>query len=168
MLTDTKIRSLKPAGKLYKVADRDGLYVAVTASGAVSFRYNYRINGRQETLTIGQYGIGGLTLAQAREKQLEAKVLVQQGKSPSREKVRSKTRHVAAGSFSDWAHKWLKDHKMADSTRDMRTSVYERDLQHRFGKLRLTEITGEDVLLWLMPSWPVVPRPLPCMRVRLC
>lgn len=78
MLTDTKIRNLKPTGKLYKVADRDGLYVAVTASGAVSFRYNYRINGRQETLTIGQYGIGGLTLAQAREKQLEAKVLVQQ------------------------------------------------------------------------------------------
>lgn len=145
MLTDTKIRNLKPTGKLYKVADRDGLYVAVTASGAVSFRYNYRINGRQETLTIGQYGIGGLTLAQAREKQLEAKVLVQQGKSPSREKVRSKTRHVAAGTFGDWARKWLKDHKMAESTRDMRTSVYARDLQERFGKLRLTEISGEDV-----------------------
>ena len=60
MLTDTKIRSLKPTGKLYKVADRDGLYVAVTPSGAISFRYNYKINGRQETLTLGTYGIGGI------------------------------------------------------------------------------------------------------------
>lgn len=145
MLTDTKIRSLKPTGKLYKVADRDGLYAAVTPSGTISFRYNYKINGRQETLTLGTYGIGGLTLAQAREKQLEARKLVQEGKSPAREKVRTKTRDDAAGTFGDWARKWLKDHKMADSTRDMRTSVYERDVQDRFGKLRLTEITGEDV-----------------------
>lgn len=145
VLTDTKIRSLKPTGKLYKVSDRDGLYVAVTAAGAISFRYNYKINGRQETLTIGTYGIGGLTLAQAREKQLEARKLVQEGKSPAREKVRSKARDDTAGTFGDWAQKWLKGHKMADSTRDMRTSVYERDLQDRFGKLRLTEITGEDV-----------------------
>lgn len=31
MLTDTKLRNLKPQEKLYKVNDRDGLYVAVTA-----------------------------------------------------------------------------------------------------------------------------------------
>lgn len=145
MLTDTKLRSLKPTGKLYKVADRDGLYVAVTAGGAISFRYNYRINGRQETLTIGKYGIGGLTLAQAREKQLEARKMVQEGRSPAREKVRAKARDEAAGTFGGWAQKWLAGHKMADSTRDMRRSVYERDLQDRFGKLKLTEITGEDV-----------------------
>ena len=30
MLTDTKLRNLKPKEKLYKVNDRDGLYVAVT------------------------------------------------------------------------------------------------------------------------------------------
>jgi len=35
MLTDTKLRNLKPTGKLYKVADRDGLYVAVTPSGTI-------------------------------------------------------------------------------------------------------------------------------------
>ena len=51
MLTDTKLRNLKPTGKLYKVADRDGLYVAVTPSGTISFRYNYALNGRQETIT---------------------------------------------------------------------------------------------------------------------
>ncbi len=43
MLTDTKLRSLKAQDKLYKVNDRDGLYVAVTPAGAISFRYNYSI-----------------------------------------------------------------------------------------------------------------------------
>jgi hypothetical protein len=47
MLTDTKLRNLKPQDKLYKVNDRDGLYVAVTPAGAISFRYNYSINGRR-------------------------------------------------------------------------------------------------------------------------
>ena len=46
MLTDTKLRNLQPRDRLYKVHDRDGLYVAVTPSGGISFRYNYSINGR--------------------------------------------------------------------------------------------------------------------------
>lgn len=33
MLADTKLRSLRPKGKLYKVPDRNGLYVAVTGAG---------------------------------------------------------------------------------------------------------------------------------------
>lgn len=32
-----------------------GLYAAVTPSGAVSFRYDYRANVRRETLVIGRY-----------------------------------------------------------------------------------------------------------------
>jgi hypothetical protein len=60
MLTDTKLRNLKPKDKLYKVNDRDGLYVAVTPAGSISFRYNYSIHGRQETITFGRYGVGGI------------------------------------------------------------------------------------------------------------
>lgn len=62
MLTDTKIKSLKPKEKIYKVAiDRDGL-VSVLTSGTIIFRYDYRINGRRETLTIGKYGTDGINL----------------------------------------------------------------------------------------------------------
>ncbi len=50
MFTDTKLRNLKLQDKLYKMIDRDGLYVAVTPAGLISFRYNYSINGRQETV----------------------------------------------------------------------------------------------------------------------
>ena len=60
MLTDTKLRNLKPKDKLYKMNDRDGLYVAVTPKGTVSFRHNYSISGRQETLTIGRFVCGAI------------------------------------------------------------------------------------------------------------
>lgn len=34
-------------------------------AGTISFRYNYSINGRQETITFGRSGIGGIALAEA-------------------------------------------------------------------------------------------------------
>ncbi len=89
MLTDTKLRNLKPKDKLYKVNDRDGLYVAVTPAGSISFRYNYSIHGREETITFDRYGVGGITLAEARERLGEAKRMVVDGKSPAKEKARA-------------------------------------------------------------------------------
>lgn len=147
MLTDTKLRNLKPKESLYKVPDRDGMYVAVTPAGAVSFRYNYSINGRQETLTIGRYGVGGLTLAEARERLHEAKRMIAEGRSPAREKARDKARVKDAKSFGAWAEKWLRGYEMADSTRDMRRSVYERELKPKFAAKLLEEITHEDLRL---------------------
>ena len=119
MLTDTRLRYLKPKEKLYKVNDRDGLYVAVTPAGTISFRYNYSINGRQETVTFGRYGVGGITLAEARERLNEAKKMVASGRSPAREKARDKARIKDAETFGVWAEKWLRGYQMAESTRDM-------------------------------------------------
>ncbi|MBP9527851.1 MAG: tyrosine-type recombinase/integrase [Laribacter sp.] len=145
MLTDTKLRNLKPGEKAYKLTDRDGLYITVLTTGTISFRYNYRINGRQETLVIGRYGTGGITLAEARELLSEAKKGLAAGKSPSRQKAREKQKIKEADSFGEWAELWLKDHQMAESTRDMRRSVFERDLKGLFGRLKMTEITHEDL-----------------------
>ena len=39
----------------------------------------------------------------------------------------------------------LERYHMASSTRDMRRSVSERDLQKPFGKLKLAEVTGEKL-----------------------
>lgn len=54
-LTDKELKNLNPKVKLYKVTDRDGMPAAVTLTGVISFRYQFRVNGRQEVLTIGRY-----------------------------------------------------------------------------------------------------------------
>lgn len=145
MLTDTALRNLKPKEKPYKVTDRDGLYVSVLTSGTVSFRYNYSINGRQETLVLGRYGPGGLKLSEARELLAQAKKTIAAGRSPARQKAAVKERRREENSFAGWAEEWLERHMMAESTRDMRRSVYERDLQKPFGKLKLEEISPEEL-----------------------
>jgi hypothetical protein len=55
MLTDTALRNLKPKSKIYKVFDRDGMYVAVSTTGTVTFSYDYSLNWRRENLTVCLY-----------------------------------------------------------------------------------------------------------------
>lgn len=145
MLTDAALRNLKPKSKAYKVTDRDGMYAYVLKSGTTSFRYNYVINGRQETLVLGRYGPDGIKLSEARELLIEAKKTLAAGRSPARRKVTEATRRREENSFGEWAEEWLERYHMASSTRDMRRSVYERDLKKAFGKLKLAEVTGEEL-----------------------
>ncbi|WP_041373334.1 tyrosine-type recombinase/integrase [Phenylobacterium zucineum] len=145
MLTDTALKNLKPREKAYKVADRDGMYVHVTTSGSITFRYDYRLNGRRETLTIGKYGPSGLSLARAREKCLDARRAVAEGLSPAQEKQREKRRVLEAKSFGEFGERWFKEAPMADSTRAMRRSIFERDLLPAFRNRLLSEITPDDL-----------------------
>lgn len=145
MLTDISIKALKPKEKIYKVTDRDGLYVAVTPAGGKVFRYDYRVNGRRETLTIGRYGRYGISLAVARERLIDAKKLVEEGISPAKEKKRTKAKIKSEGTFGELARRWLLESEMSDSTRDMRGHIVDRDLIPSLGKYTLREVTGEDV-----------------------
>jgi hypothetical protein len=117
MLTDAALKSLKPKQKLYKVTDRDGMYVLVTPKGSLSFRLDYRLNGRRETVTFGKYGPSGLSLARARELCIDAKRAIQEGRSPAIEKQRAKRRLLEAKSFGEFGERWLTAAPMADSTR---------------------------------------------------
>jgi len=145
LLTDTKLKNLKPQEKLYKVSDRDGLYVAVLTSGSVSFRYDYRINGRRETLVIGQYGRDGISLAEAREELIAAKKLLKSGQSPAAAK-RDGIRQIAgAETFAVYTDTYMKHVTLADSTRAMKQAVIDRDILPALGNKMMTEITTRMV-----------------------
>ncbi|HHU2814372.1 tyrosine-type recombinase/integrase [Escherichia coli] len=145
MLTDTKLKNLKPQDKLYKVSDRDGLYVAVLTSGAVSFRYDYRINGRRETLTIGRYGPDGISLAEARDELNTAKKLLSQGISPAAAKRDGKNQIRGAETFATFTVAYMKHIILADSTRAMKQTIIDRDIVPVLGRKLMTEITPRMV-----------------------
>lgn len=145
MLTDAAIKALRPKEKLYKIVDRDGMYVVVQPSGAIVFRLDYRLNGRRETLTLGRYGPAGLSLARAREKVVDARRAISEGRSPAQEKQREKRRLQEAKSFGQFGERWLQEARMADSTRAMRRSIFERDILPAFRNRLLPEILPEDL-----------------------
>ncbi|MBN8807025.1 MAG: tyrosine-type recombinase/integrase [Sphingomonas sp.] len=145
MLTEHSIKQLKSKGKNYKVTDRDGLYVHVSRAGTMSYRFDYRLNGRRETLTLGVHGPSGLSLALAREKLVDARRMVAAGRSPAQEKQREKRRLKGAKTFGEHAERWFGKSGMADSTRAMRRSIYNRELQPVWEGRHLDEITPDDL-----------------------
>ena len=145
MLTDAALKHLRPKEKSYKVTDRDGMYVLVSTKGSISFRLDYRMNGRRETITFGKYGPADLSLARARELCIDARRAIKEGRSPAIEKQRAKRRLMEAKAFGEFGEKWLTAAPMADSTRAMRRSIFERELLPPWRKRLLSEITPDDL-----------------------
>ncbi|MGL1921693.1 MAG: tyrosine-type recombinase/integrase [Hyphomicrobiales bacterium] len=145
MLSDRFLKNLKPKNKAFKVSDRDGMYVFVSKAGLISFRLDYRLNGRRETVTLGKYGRDGISLLKAREACMDAKRTVREGRSPALEKQREKNHYKDTLKFGEWADHWLRESHMADSTKAMRTSILKRDILLPFKKRLLSEITGDDL-----------------------
>ena len=161
-LTEAKLRELGPGERAYKVSDGgNGLYVVVSPSGSRSFRYDYRLSGRRETLTIGRhepvarhaqrshltYGMD-VTLEEARLLLARTRVDVSSGRSPARAKVEQRSEIADAMSFGRWATRYFEfksdaktgAERLADSTLSLRRSIYNRILAGPFGKLNLDEI----------------------------
>ena len=161
-LTEARLRELQPGERTYKVSDGgNGLYVVVSPSGSRSFRYDYRLSGRRETLTIGRhepvarhvqrshlaYGMD-VTLEEARLLLARARVDVSSGRSPARAKVEQRSEVADAMSFGRWAMRYFEfksdaksgAERLADSTLALRRSIYRRLLAGPFGKLNLDEI----------------------------
>jgi hypothetical protein len=80
MLTDTKLRALRPRDRLYRVADANGLCVEVTPAGSRLWRYRYRFNGRASMLALGEYP--HVSPVDARRRRDEARTALAAGASP--------------------------------------------------------------------------------------
>ena len=130
----------------YKVADQDGMYVTVSPKGTITFRLDYRLNGRRETLTVGRYGTkDGVSLLMACERCTEARKAIAEGLSPSQEKQREKRRMSEAKTFGEFTNRWLEDARMAETTKAMRKSIIDRNILPVFRNRLLAEIGPEDL-----------------------
>jgi integrase len=147
-LTDTKLRSLKPRDKTYKVTDGGGLYVAVTPAGKITWKIAYRFAGKQKELTGGPYP--GVGLAAARAWRDKAKAQLAEGLDPAAEKKRAKrqAKIAAENSFESIARDW---HAKRSS---VWTPIYakrvffrlEEDLFGTLGPMPISKIEPHDVL----------------------
>jgi integrase len=113
MLSDTKLRSLKPKDKPYRIFDERGLYVQVSTSGARLWRFKYKFEGKEKLLALGQYPDVPLSLA--RERRDEARQLLARNIDPALHKRSAKQ---GDGSFAAVFDEWLSKQKdvLAPST----------------------------------------------------
>lgn len=111
MLSDAKLRTLKPRDRAYKVSDAEGLFIMVSPSGSKLWRCAYRFDGKQKLLALGKYP--DVTLSDARDRMREAKKLLGKHVDPSQSRKAAKIerRKVNAETFAVVANEWFETNK---------------------------------------------------------
>jgi integrase len=79
-LSEVKLRNLKPKEKAYQESDGGGMFVEVLPSGGKVWRLRYRLFGKQEKVSLGEYP--AFSLAEARQWRADCVALVTRGLSP--------------------------------------------------------------------------------------
>ena len=88
MLTELKIKSLKPQEKSYRVYDERGLYLQISPSGGKLWRYKYSFDSKEKLLSFGSWP--EVKLADAREMRDDARKTLREGIDPGLMKRRSR------------------------------------------------------------------------------
>lgn len=147
-LSDIKIRNLKSRDKPYKVSDFEGLFILVKVSGAKSWRFKYRIHGKERLLVIGDYP--AVTLAKARQTRDIAKAQLADGMDPSEAKQEEKRLRLEAKgqTFEKLGEAFLaKQRKEGRSPATLSKTEYHLRLANSdFGRRPITEITTPMIL----------------------
>ncbi|WP_436171884.1 alpha/beta fold hydrolase [Mesorhizobium sp. LjNodule214] len=106
------------------------------AANAFLDRLKERNNNRDKAISLSAFGAQLKAIKayglQARQDlstiRIPTLVVIGEGRSPAIEKQRDKRRLKEATSFGEFGQKWLTTAPMADSTRAMRRSIFEREL----------------------------------------
>ncbi|MDQ1107244.1 integrase [Stenotrophomonas rhizophila] len=92
MLTDTKVRTLKPKAAAYRIADSNGLVIEVRPTGSKAWRYRYRYAGKASMVTIDEYP--SMSLQQARAERDKLRALLRGGANPAQVAKAERAAHV--------------------------------------------------------------------------
>lgn len=150
MLTDIKIKAVKPAAKLQKLTDGGGLFLEVAKSGKKTFRLTYRCGGERRTMTVGDWPRTRLT--EARHRRSEVKMLLEMGQDP-RDTFgpfpRDEDAVVAPGlTWANLMQQYLAKRARegaADATIKKMTLHADLTIRH-MGETPVREITAKDVI----------------------
>jgi integrase len=148
MLTDTKLRALKPRADAYRVADANGLCVEVRPSGAKAWRYRFRHFGKASIITLGEYP--AMSLAEARAERDKARAQVRGGANPAQAAKAERAARLdnAGNTFAFVALEFIAKREkegMGASSVERSRRLIEKDLAS-IGKLPVSEISAPALL----------------------
>jgi hypothetical protein len=88
LLKPITVLNAKPSDKDCRLTDGSGLYLLVKPDGAKWWRFDYSIEGKRKTLSLGVYPATGL--ADARRKADDARIEISKGIDPSDKRKETK------------------------------------------------------------------------------
>jgi integrase len=116
ILTEASCKAAKPKKAVYYLNDGGGLRLRIKPNGSRSWIYRFRIDGKENTNSLGTYPQVSLQIA--RTKLAEAKQHVAKGDNPSTANRMAKVNQIIKGeaTFGAIAKEWLAHNKSEWST----------------------------------------------------
>lgn len=147
-LTEAQCKNAKPKDNAYKLFDGGGLHLWVSSKGSKVWRIAYRYEGKQKTISLGEYPL--ITLAQARIKLSEIKTSLLSGVDPMSDRRDSLHERKAMKNtllFKDACDQyWQTRHDVSESYKTKSIRGIEMHLFPTLGKKPINIITREDML----------------------
>ncbi|MBS0225739.1 MAG: tyrosine-type recombinase/integrase [Proteobacteria bacterium] len=147
-LTISRLNSLQPREKPYRVPDGAGLCIEITPSGSKLWKYRYRVAGAPRLISLGRFPY--LTLEGARRAHFEARSLVLAGTDPvaTQRAKRSALEVAKSGDFEVFARAWLAQKKAtaAPKTFQKMTTIVVGDLIPLLGHTRIETLRTPDAV----------------------
>jgi len=147
-LTNVEIKNAKPKAKPFKLSDGGGLFLWVQPSGGKWWRYKYRFAGKEKLLALGAYP--DVTLAEARERHIQARKILAAGNDPGEIKKQTKRMAIVKGenTFEAIAREWHKERKHSWTPKHAQQLMtrMEANLFPKLGNRPITDITAPDLL----------------------
>jgi len=147
-LTVLKITNAKPKEKHYKLSDQKGLYLLITPSGSKLWKFKYRFAGKEKKLSLGAFP--EITLADAREKQVDARRLLMNEIDPGllKQSRKRSLREAAENSFESIAREWHTRFyaKWTTGHADRILIRLEKNIFPYIGKRPIKDITAPEIL----------------------
>jgi integrase len=148
-LTDTAIKALKPKTARYTVTDARGLVLEVFPAGGMLWHYRYRLNGKQERVTLGRYPALSLKLARGERDKRETMVAL--GQSPAQQKRLAKVAAADTTTVAEFGERFFKE-VVAKDRQDMTTPrrYFDKSVLPAIGAKPVRDVTTEDVraIIW--------------------
>jgi integrase len=146
MLSDIKLKSLKPKDKIYALTDEKGLSIEISPKGGRWWRFKYRFDGKQKRLSLGVYP--DVSLKQARERRDDLRKQVADGIDPSHTRKAEKQSTSDQNSFEFVAREWHNKFS-ADWSESHKSRTLIRLEQNAFpwlGATNINNITAPELL----------------------
>jgi integrase len=143
-LTHTAVSKAKAEDKPKKLTDGGGLYLLVKPSGFKGWKYDFRLNAKRGTFTIGSYP--DISLKDARIAHQTAREHVAKGVNPKQIKVQqSIANELDTHRFSFYAKQWIAKQHMAESTLSDLQQRIDKNLTPYLDKKRVNEFSTADL-----------------------
>ena len=104
-LTAKAVHAAKPEAKAYKLTDGAGLYLFISTTGTKVWRANYSENGKQKTITFGQFPEMGLAEARLANMNRKQAAIDEIKRVPTFEEVARRWLEIKLPDLSNEKHK---------------------------------------------------------------